>query len=196
VSQSTDCRDGKEDVMLTLLARNWWLIVLRGVCAIVFGLLAWMWPGVTLGALVFLWAFYAFADGILAIAAALSGSTGAPAWSLILSAFVSIGAAVVAFIYPGMTAVVLVYVIALWAIVTGVMQIVAAIRLRKEIDNEVWLGLAGLASVVLGLILFARPGVGALAVVWLIGTYAVLFGVLLVVLGFRVKGLPRLAQSL
>lgn len=182
--------------MLTLLARNWWLIVLRGVCAIVFGLLAWMWPGVTLGALVFLWAFYAFADGILAIAAALSGSTGAPAWSLILSAFVSIGAAVVAFIYPGMTAVVLVYVIALWAIVTGVMQIVAAIRLRKEIDNEVWLGLAGLASVVLGLILFARPGVGALAVVWLIGTYAVLFGVLLVVLGFRVKGLPRLAQSL
>jgi uncharacterized membrane protein HdeD (DUF308 family) len=180
--------------MLDLLARNWWLVVLRGVCAILFGVIAWTWPGLTLGVLVIVWAVYALADGVLALVAAFSGTSGAPTWSLILWALVSIGAGVVAIVYPGMTAVVLVFVIAFWAVITGVMEIVAAIRLRKEIEGEFWLVLAGLASVLLGLALFARPGVGALAVVWLIGAYAVLFGVLLVLLGFRVKNLQRTAR--
>ena len=139
--------------MLDLLARNWWLVVLRGVCAIVFGLVAWMWPGVTLGALIIIWAAYALTDGVLAITAALTGTTDAPAWSLILAALVSIGAAIVALVYPGMTAVFLVYLIAAWAIVTGVMSIAAAIRLRREIEGDLWLALAGVASVVFGVLL-------------------------------------------
>jgi uncharacterized membrane protein HdeD (DUF308 family) len=178
-----------EGAMLSVIARNWWLIVLRGVCAIVFGLLAWVWPGVTLATLILLWGAYAFADGVLAFAAAFSGRADAPWWALTLEGIVGILAAAAAFLYPGITAIILLYVIALWAIVTGAIEIVAAIQLRKEIEGELWLGLAGVGSLLFGFLLIARPGLGALAVVWMIGFYAVIFGVLLVALGFRVKAL-------
>ena len=141
----------------------------------------------TLGALVLLFGVYAFANGMLAFAAAFSNSTDTPWGILVLEGAVSIAAASAIFLFPGITAVVLLYVMAIWAIVTGVFQIGAAIQLRKEIEGEVWLGLAGLASVLFGVVLLARPGIGALAVVWLVGTYSVMFGVLLVALGFRVK---------
>jgi uncharacterized membrane protein HdeD (DUF308 family) len=172
-----------------MIAGNWWLIVLRGVCAILFGLAAWIWPGVTLGALVMLWGAYAFADGVLAFASAFSGSTGTPWWALVLIGIVSIGAAVAAFVYPGLTAVGLLYVMAFWAIASGAFAIAAAIELRRVIEGEFWLGLGGVVSILFGMFLIARPGVGALAVVWAIGTYAVLFGVILVALGLRVKGM-------
>jgi uncharacterized membrane protein HdeD (DUF308 family) len=181
--------------MLDLLVRNWWLVVLRGIFAILFGVIAWTQPAVTLGALVLLWAIYAFADGVLAFWAAFSGATGRPAWVLILEGLVGIGAGTVAVLFPGITAVFLLYLIAAWALFTGVLEIVAAIRLRKEIEGEFWLILAGLASVVFSLVLFARPGVGALAVVWIIGTYAIMFGVLLVALGFRLKSRKRIAPA-
>jgi uncharacterized membrane protein HdeD (DUF308 family) len=181
--------------MLTLMAKNWWLMVLRGVCAILFGVIAWIWPGVTIGALVLLWGLYAFADGVLAFAAAVTGRTETPWWLLIIEAIVGVAAAAAAFLYPGMTAIVLLYVIAAWAIVTGILEIAAAIQLRKEIEGELWLALAGAGSVLFGLLLFARPGIGALAVVWMIGLYAVLFGGLLVALGFRLKALNDLRQA-
>jgi uncharacterized membrane protein HdeD (DUF308 family) len=155
--------------MLHFLGRNWWLLVLRGICAILFGLLAFTWPGMTLGALVLLFGVYAFANGMLAFAAAFSNSTDTPWGILVLEGAVSIAAASAIFLFPGITAVVLLYVMAMWAIVTGVFQIGAAIQLRKEIEGEVWLGLAGLASVLFGVVLLARPGIGALAVVWIIG---------------------------
>src|SRR5262245_53082758 len=158
-------------MLLQVLARNWWAIELRGVCAILFGLMAWLWPGVTLGALVFLWGVYALADGGLAFAAAFSGSTGTPWWALALIGIVSFGAAGAAFFYPGLTALGLLYVIAFWAIVTGGLAIVAAIELRRLINGELWLALAGIVSIVFGVILIARPGVGALAVTWMIGAY-------------------------
>ena len=173
--------------MLHFLGRNWWLLVLRGICAILFGLLAFTWPGMTLGALVLLFGVYAFANGMLAFAAAFSNSTDTPWGILVLEGAVSIAAASAIFLFPGITAVVLLYVMAMWAIVTGVFQIGAAIQLRKEIEGEVWLGLAGLASVLFGVVLLARPGIGALAVVWIIGGYSVLFGMLLVALGLGVK---------
>jgi len=173
--------------MLHHITRNWWMLVLRGVCAILFGLLAFTRPGLTLGALILLWGVYAFADGILAFIAAFSGAGTAPWWVLILEGLVGIAAAGAAFLIPGITALVLLYIIGAWAIVRGLFEIAAAIQLRKEIDNEVWLGLAGVASVFFGIILFARPGVGALAVIWVIGIYALAFGVLLVALGFRVR---------
>ena len=173
--------------MLHLITRNWWMLVLRGVCAILFGVLAFTRPGLTLGALILLWGIYAFADGIIAFTAAFSGAGIAPWWVLILEGLVGVAAAAAAFLIPGITALVLLYIIAVWAIVKGLFEIAAAIQLRKEIDNEVWLGLAGLASVFFGIVLFARPGVGVLAVVWLIGMYAIAFGVFLVALGFRVR---------
>lgn len=183
--------------LLDQLSRNWGWIALRGVAAVVFGVLAFAWPGVTLVVLALFFGAYALIDGICALVAAYRGREGGkPVWPLVLIGLLGVAAGFATFLWPEMTALALLMFIAVWALLIGIAQIAAAIRLRKEIDNEVWLGLAGLASVVLGLILFARPGVGALAVVWLIGTYAVLFGVLLVVLGFRVKGLPRLAQSL
>ena len=172
---------------LEMIARNWWSIVLRGVAAILFGLMAWIWPGVTLGALVLLWGCYALADGVLAIVGAFSRTSETPWWALALIGIISIGAGVVAFVYPGLTAVGLLYVMAFWAIATGVVEIVAAIELRREIEGEFWLGLAGAISILFGGLLIARPGIGALAVVWMIGTYAVLFGVALVALCLRLK---------
>jgi uncharacterized membrane protein HdeD (DUF308 family) len=174
--------------MLHVLAKNWWAVALRGACAVIFGLLAFAWPGVTLGALVLLWGAYAFADGIFAIVSAFSGSSGEPWWVLALEGVVGLGAAAAAFFYPGLTTLVLLYIIAAWAIVTGVLEIVVAIRLRKEIEGEFWLALAGLASLGFGFLLIARPLGGALAVVWLIGAYAIAFGVMLIALGFRLKG--------
>ena len=178
--------------MLHFIARNWWLLVLRGVFAILFGVFAFTWPGITLGTLVLIFGVYAFADGMLAFVAAFSHSTGRPWWILALEGLFSVAAAMAAFLYPGITTVVLLFVIAFWAIVTGVVEIAAAIQLRKEIEGEVWLGLAGLASVLFGLTLLAQPGAGALAVVWLIGAYSMLIGILLVALGFHVK--TRMAQ--
>ena len=181
--------------MLGMLARNWWMIVLRGVFSIAFGVLAWTWPGITLGVLVLLWGAYAFADGVLALGAAVSGASGKPWWMLTLEGLVGLGAAAVAFFYPGVTALVLLYMIAAWAIVTGIFEIVAAIQLRKEIEGEFWLALAGVASLVFGAILIARPAVGALAVTWMIGLYAVAFGALLIAVGFRVKSLRPLVPA-
>ena len=174
--------------MLQVLARNWWVVALRGLCGVLFGLMAFAWPGLTLGALVFLWGAYALADGILAIVSAFSGASGQPWWVLALEGMAGLGAAAASFFYPGLTALVLLYVIAAWAILTGLFEIAAAIRLRKEIEGELWLALAGLASVAFGVLLLVRPGAGALSVVWIIGAYALLFGVMLIVLGFRLKG--------
>lgn len=180
--------------MLSVIAKNWWLIVLRGVCAILFGLLAWTRPGITLGALIVLFAIYAFVDGVLAFVAAISGASGRPWWMLVLEGLVGITAAAAAFLAPGITAIVLLLFIAARAIVGGILQIAAAIQLRKEIEGELWLVLAGAASVLFGLVLVARPGAGALAVIWMIGLYAILFGGLLVALGFRVRTLKGLVR--
>jgi uncharacterized membrane protein HdeD (DUF308 family) len=171
------------------LAKNWWAVALRGVAAIIFGILAFIMPGVTLAVLVLLFGSYALVDGILNIIAAVSGRSGVrPWWALLLEGIVSIGAGLVAFFMPGLTALALVYVIAAWAVVTGVLEIVAAIRLRKAIDNEWWLGLSGALSIVFGVVLMMAPGAGALALVLWIGAYAVIFGILLVALGVRLRG--------
>lgn len=174
--------------MLASVARTWWTLVLRGVLAIVFGVIAWIWPGLTLGALVFLFGAYALIDGVFALVAAASGGERRR-MPLLLEGVLGIVAGVIAVVWPGLTALALLYVIAAWAIVTGVLEIMAAVELRREIDNELLLGLAGLASIVFGVLLIIFPGSGALTVVWVIGAYAVLFGVLLIALGFRLRGL-------
>ena len=178
--------------MLHVLARNWWVLVLRGVAAVLFGLAAFVWPAITLTALVLLFGAYAFVDGIFAVVAAVSGPVRqARWWVLLLEGIAGILAGVLTFIWPGITALVLLYLIAAWALITGILEIVAAVRLRQEIEGEWLLALSGIVSVLFGLYIAALPGAGALAVVWIIGAYALVFGVLLLALGLRLRSLPQ-----
>jgi len=169
------------------LATHWSSLAIRGVCALLFGIVAFMMPGLTLTTLVLIWGIYALIDGGLALVAGFK----AKIWSLVFLGLVGVLAGIGAFIYPGMTALVLLYFIAVWAIVTGVLAIVTAIRLRKEITGEWALGLAGLLSLLFGAMLIARPGDGALTIIYLIAAYAVAFGILLLILAFRLKSLPE-----
>ena len=172
------------------LARAWHWIVLRGVFALLFGIFAFIWPGITLAALVLVWGAYAIADGVMAlIAACTMHEEGKPMASLIIVGILGIAAGVVTFLWPGMTALVLLLFIASWAVLMGIFEIAAAIRLRKHIENEWLLALSGLVSIIFGVLLFLQPGAGALAVIWLIGSFAIFFGILLIALGIRLKGL-------
>ncbi len=169
------------------LATHWSSLAIRGVCALLFGIVAFMMPGLTLTTLVLIWGIYALIDGGLALIAGFK----AKIWSLVFLGLVGVLAGIGAFIYPGMTALVLLYFIAVWAIITGVLAIVTAIRLRKEITGEWALGLAGLLSLLFGAMLIARPGEGALTIIYLLAAYAVAFGILLLILALRLKSLPE-----
>jgi uncharacterized membrane protein HdeD (DUF308 family) len=176
--------------MIGHLTRNWGWIVLRGVVAILFGIVSFTMPGLSLAVLVLLWGAYALADGVLALIAAFRiKHEGKPMWQLILVGLIGIAAGIVTFMSPGITALVLLWFIAGWAVAMGIFQVFAAIRLRKVITTEWLLGLSGALSIAFGVILFMRPGAGALAVIWLIASYAIVFGIVLVMLGFRLKGL-------
>jgi len=175
-------------VLLHAMAANWWMLALRGVAAVIFGVLALIWPGVTLFTLVILYGAFAFVDGILAIGSAISGGTDRSArWWLVIVGLAGIAAGLITLIWPLSVAVILLLFIAAWAIVTGVFQIIGAIRLRKEIDNEWLLILSGALSVVFGIILLTQPAAGALALVWVIGFYAILYGVIELALAFKLK---------
>jgi uncharacterized membrane protein HdeD (DUF308 family) len=140
--------------------------------------------------LVLLYGAYALIEGVLAVASALVGQRGgAFPWGLLLAGLAGVAVGIVTFLSPGLTALALLYLIAAWAIVRGVFEIVAAFHLRKEIENEWLLGLSGLVSVILGGFLLAAPGAGALAVLWWIGAFSIVFGILTIILGFRLKGL-------
>jgi uncharacterized membrane protein HdeD (DUF308 family) len=179
--------------LLRSLADNWWLLLLRGIAAVAFGVLAFFWPGLTLITLIWLWGAYALTDGIIAIWAAFSASGGdaGPRWWLGLSGVVSILAGFVAFYYTGMTTLVLLMFIAIWAIIIGAIQIWGAIALRSVLQREWLLILSGPLSIAFGVILMAQPGTGALAFVWMIAWYAMFFGCLYIGLAFRLKQYKR-----
>ena len=176
--------------MLPTLAGNWWALLIRGIAAVIFGLAALLWPGPTLYVLIIFFGSYALVDGLFAIAAGVRGS-GRRRWLLVAEGLLGIVAGLVTFFYPDVTALVLLYVIAFWAIFTGFMEIFVAISLRREIDNEWLMGLSGVVSVLFGIILAVLPGVGLLSLVWLIGIYAIVFGVAQIVLGFRMRSHRR-----
>jgi len=178
---------GLGSAMVHALAKNWWMLLLRGIAAIIFGGLALAWPGITLVTLILFYGAFVLVDGVLAIVAAITGGAPAPRWWLAIVGLLGIAAGLLTFLMPGVTAIVLLYFIAGWAIATGAFQIIGAIRLRKEIDNEWLLILCGIISVLFGVAMMLSPGAGALALIWVIGTYAIVIGVLLVVLSFRLK---------
>ena len=174
--------------MLTQLTRNWWVVALRGVIAIIYGLMAIVWPGLTLGVLVLFFGAYALVDGVFAIIAAFTNRAGQNSWwVLLIEGLVGIAAGIITFLSPGLTTLVLLYIISFWAIVTGVLEIVSAIQLRKEIHNEWMLALSGIGSLVFGVLLLFFPSAGALTIAWLIGIYAILFGVMFLNLGLRLR---------
>jgi len=179
------------------LSRNWWVLVVRGLLAILFGILAFFWPGLTLYVLIIFFGAYALVDGAFAIAAAVTGHhEGRQWWTLLLEGLLGLIVGAVTFLWPGITGLALVYIIAFWAIATGVFEIMAAIRLRKYIEGEWALALAGALSILFGLLIAIVPGAGALGIVWLIAAYAIVFGALLVILGFQLRNWRRHADTM
>jgi len=174
--------------MRMVLATNWWALVIRGLAGITLGILTFAWPGITLVALVFLFGAYALVDGIFNIVAAVRAAKVHERWgAMVLEGLVGIAAAAITVAWPGITALALVYLIAAWATITGVLEIIAAIRLRKVISGEWLLILSGIASVVFGFLLVVAPIAGALVIALWVGAYMLVSGVLLVGLGLKLR---------
>ena len=172
--------------MLDLLSKRWWWILVRGIAAILFGIAAFAWPTLTIWALVMLFAAYAIVDGASMIV--FGRRLGNWFWYA-LAGLVSMAAGVIAIAWPGITSMALLWVIAAWAILSGIFQIMSGIEIRKAVEGEWVLYVGGALAILFGLMLFFRPGAGALSVVWLIGTFMILFGILQVILSFKLKGL-------
>lgn len=189
--------DGPLRQWLTQVARDWWLFVLRGVLAVLFGIIAWAWPDLTLTWLIFLFGAYAIVDGVFAVANAIidDRETGRTRLMQALGGLLSIAFGILVWAWPDLTATTLMILIGFWAIVAGVALIVTAIRYRREIENEWSLGLSGLASLVFGVIITIFPGDGAIALTWLIGLYAIIFGAFLIAFGWRLRGLRDQLRS-
>ncbi len=174
--------------MQSHFSRNWWILALRGVVAIVFGLLVLFQPAISLQALLLLFSAYLLVDGISNMIHALRNHDQYTQWwVLLLEGLVSVIAGILAFVFPAMTALILLYIIAAWAILTGILELVAAVRLRQELQHEWLLGLSGVLSVAFGVLLVISPGSGILAVLWLIGAYAIAFGLVMLILGLRMR---------
>jgi uncharacterized membrane protein HdeD (DUF308 family) len=173
------------------LTGNWWVVLLRGIAGILFGVATMFAPAISLLVLVLMFGGYALADGILAIVTAIRGGGDDRWWVLLLQGLAGVGAGGVTLLWPGITALALLYIIAAWALVTGGFEIAAAIRLRTVITHEWLLALSGIASIALGVLLMMAPGPGALALVLWIGAYALVSGTLLTVLAFRLRSFAR-----
>jgi uncharacterized membrane protein HdeD (DUF308 family) len=179
-------------MMNELLSRAWWLLAVRGAVALLFGLLALLWPGMTLLFLVAIFATYALIGGTVSLVGAIKNRQSDDDWWLVLLlGLVSIGAGVIAILHPDLTTLVLVLMMGATALMSGVLDIAVAIRLRRVIRHEWLLGLSGTASIVFGVAVFLFPGPGALALVWLISLHALLTGVLLLAAALRLRSLGR-----
>jgi uncharacterized membrane protein HdeD (DUF308 family) len=174
--------------MTLAIADSWRALVLRGIAAIILGAIAFMMPGITLGALVILFGAYTLVDGIIAVVGAWRASRAHDRWgALVLEGIAGIVAAAITMVWPAVTAFALVMLIGAWALVTGIFEIVAAVRLRRYISGEWLLALSGFASVMFGLFVMLFPLAGAVAIAFAIGIYSVIFGGLLIGLGLRLR---------
>jgi len=186
-AQTSGATTAQGDSLNDILARNWWAVALRGVLGILFGLIALVFPGATMLSLVLVFAAYLLVDGVFAIVAAVRAARQREQWGLLtLEGIVNIAAAVLAVLWPGLTVIAFVLLIAAWAIVTGVLVLAAASRLNID-HGRWWLVLGGVASLAYGVLLIIAPLIGALVLTWWIGAYALVFGVALLVLAFKLK---------
>lgn len=181
-----------ERKMASVLSRNWWVLLLRGLIAILFGIFIWIQPEISLITLVLFFGVYALADGILCIWTAITGRKEHEHWWLLLLwGLAGAGIGVLTFFVPDITALALLFYIAIWAVATGILEIVSGIQLRKEVKGEWLLIISGLASILFGVILMVQPIAGALVLLWLIGSYAIIFGGLLVILAFKIRAVAK-----
>jgi uncharacterized membrane protein HdeD (DUF308 family) len=177
-------------MILTVFHHNWWAVALRGLAAILFGVLTLLVPGLTLLVLVLLFGIYSLADGLFTLLLAWRRariSSQSRWWTLLLEGLLSVGVGIVALVWPGISSLALLYLIAIWSVGTGVLEIFSALRLRRQITGEGFLILQGVLSVLFGLALVVFPASGALVIAWLIGFYALLIGALLLALAFRLR---------
>lgn len=178
--------------METMVFRHWWAVGLRGVIAILFGLMALFWSHLTLGVLVIFFGAFTLVGGVFAIVVALGDRGVHERWGVLLAeGAVGIAIGLVTFFWPLITALILLYLIAIWAVATGVLEIVVAVWMHRATGNEWMLLLGGIASLLFGVLLAVLPGVGLLALTWLIGIYTLIFGVMLLFLGFQWRSLER-----
>ncbi|RFU40994.1 HdeD family acid-resistance protein [Actinomadura logoneensis] len=180
--------------MIGQLSRHWWVLLARGVFAVLFGVLALFWPGITVWALTVLFGAYALVDGVFALVGAFAGVEGESRGWLAVAGVCGILLGLMTFAWPAATALVLLLLIASWAVIVGVLEIVAAVRLRRLVDDAWLLAVAGVVSVLFGLVLFIWPASGAIAVAWLIGLFAIVMGAALIGAAFRLRklgGHPR-----
>ncbi|MCO6508740.1 MAG: HdeD family acid-resistance protein [Snodgrassella sp.] len=174
--------------LVDLLSENWWMVLIRGGAALIFGLLTWFYPFISILIMVMFFGIYALIDGVLGVVIAINGRrTHQDWWLMLIWGMVSILAGIMTFFVPGITWLVLITFIAIWSLVSGILQIIAAIRLRKSIRGEGWMIVAGMLSVLVGIILFVNPVQGGIALTWVIGVYAALFGVMNIALAFRLR---------
>ncbi len=174
--------------MLEVLTRYWWAFIARGILAIALGVMVFAWPAITIAALIIVFGIYVFVDGIFLVVKAIGGwKARDDRWLLLFEGLLGIGIGVITFFAPGVTAVGLLFYIAAWSLTTGILEIVGAIRLRKEIQGEVWWIFSGIVSILFAVLLMIFPGTGILALIWLLGIYAFVFGVILIVFGIRIR---------
>jgi uncharacterized membrane protein HdeD (DUF308 family) len=174
--------------MVHVLARNWWALLIRGIAAVIFGILAFAWPGPTLVVIGILFGAYAFIDGVFAIVAAVRAAQAHERWwPFVLEGIVGLAIAAITVYDVGITLLALYLTIAVWAFITGILEIAAAIQLRKTIRNEWLLIVAGISSILFSVLMFWRPVAAALAIVWLIAAYAIVFGIIMIALSFRLR---------
>ena len=174
------------------LSRYWWTFILRGVLAILFGIIAFVSPPTTIAVLVLLFGAWALVDGVFHIAAAVQDrSRNRSFWLAVFEGAVSIIAGAIALVFPGLAAASLLLLISAWSIITGVAEVVLAIRLREQLTGEFWLAIGGILSILFGVLLFLFPTSGAITIVWIIGAFAIVFGISMIALGWRLRAVHQ-----
>lgn len=174
--------------MISDLARHWWVVALRGVLAFFFGAIAFIRPEIVLEVLVLFYGAYLCTDGVFALSAAVMGyAHGVAWWALTLEGLCGIAAGLVTFFFPGLTVLFVLYLIAIWSIVSGFFAIIAAIRLREHMEGEIWLALNGAFAMLFGMFLVFLPAEGELLIIWILGTYAIILGVMLMAIADRLR---------
>lgn len=176
--------------MLQVMSRNWWMVLIRGIAAVLFGIaILFTWPGLVVQTMVLVFAVYAFVDGIFAVINAIQHRSTPRWWVMLLEGAIGILAGIGAFLFPGGVVLTLLYIVAFWAVFTGFAQVVTAIQVRKEIDNEWMLIIGGIASIIFGFLIVLYPGAAILTILNILGILAIIWGVMLVILAFRLRGM-------